>query len=261
MKKFGRVICVTVLALALGLTGCGKDSDKKDNKETTAVTEAKTEGTTAASESEKTEATEADKSEATEAEKTEATEADKTEAEKTEATEADKTEADKTEEKSEETETKKEDSEASTEAASSEEASGENIEEVSIYVGTGDEYKEVKCNIGSELSVEDKAAAIINEIGYAIGYQVSTIEITSGKGGFSVGFSADSAPFDVENTYRGNGEEVYPVKGQEEVAKVVFDSIKESFKKYFGESVDVYYSLNDGDITIGSITISATEPY
>ena len=206
MKKFGRVICLTALVLALGLTGCDKD-DKKDSKETsTAATEA-TVDTTEAS---------------------------------TDATE------DKSEEKSEEKTEEK-----------SEEASAESV----ILVGKDGNFKEIIVDISSELSVEDQAAAIISEIGYAIGYQVTALDITNGKGGFSVDFSSDSAPFDVENTYRGNGEEAVPVNGQDEAAKVVFDSIKASFKKYFGDSVDVYFMLNGGDVTVGSISFSSVEPY
>ena len=227
MKKFGRVICVTALALSLCLTACGKDDDKKDNKETTTAATEATVDTTEAS----TDATE-DKSEEKSEEKTEEKSEEKTD-EKSE---------EKTEEKSEE---------------KSEEASAESV----ILVGKDGDFKEIKVDISSELSVEDQAAAIISEIGYAIGYQVTALDITNGKGGFSVDFSSDSAPFDVENTYRGNGEEAVPVNGQDEAAKVVFDSIKASFKKYFGDSVDVYFMLNGGDVTVGSLSFSSTEPY
>ena len=235
MKKFGRVICVTALALSLCLTACGKDDDKKDNKETTTAATEATVDTTEAS----TEATE-DKSEEKSEDKSEEKSEEKTEEKSEEKT--DEKSEEKTEEKTEE---------------KSEEASAESV----ILVGKDGDFKEIKVDISSELSVEDQAAAIISEIGYAIGYQVTALDITNGKGGFSVDFSSDSAPFDVENTYKGNGEEAVPVNGQDEAAKVVFDSIKASFKKYFGDSVDVYFMLNGGDVTVGSLSFSSTEPY
>ena len=79
MKKFGRVICLTALVLALGLTGCDKD-DKKDSKETTTAAAEATVDTTEAS----TDATE-DKSEEKSEEKTEEKSEEKTEEKSEEA--------------------------------------------------------------------------------------------------------------------------------------------------------------------------------
>ena len=113
--------------------------------------------------------------------------------------------------------------------------------------------------------VTTQAEMLINEISYRVGYQIYVKEVYSGKGGMTISLSSDSAPFDVVNTYRGNGTEDYKTYDQEDTAYTIFDSIKETLQQYFGRSMDVYLAEEDGDIVIDSvspaITIKADKPY
>ena len=135
------------------------------------------------------------------------------------------------------------------------------LDKANIYVGTANNFKTYEVSISKDLSVTDQAEALIKEIGFKMGYQIMIVDITSGKGGMSVNFDKDSAPFDITNTYRGNGEEEYKVSGQENIARTIFDSIKETLQKNYGSTMDVYLLKNDSDIEINSIKIKSTEPY
>ena len=144
---------------------------------------------------------------------------------------------------------------------SSNNTTNNSLDKANIYVGTANNFKTYEVSISKELDVTDQAEALIKEIGFKMGYQIMIIDITSGKGGMSVNFDKDSAPFDVTNTYRGNGEEEYKVSGQENVARTIFDSVKETLQKNYGSTMDVYLLKNDSDIEINSIKIKSTEPY
>ena len=130
-----------------------------------------------------------------------------------------------------------------------------------LYVGTTNNFKTYEVSINKDLEVVDQAEALIRELGFKIGYQIMIKDITSGKGGMTVNFDKDSAPFDITSTYRGNGEEEYKISDKENVAKTIFDSIKETLQKYFGATMDIYLQKDDGDIEINSIKINSNEPY
>lgn len=138
-------------------------------------------------------------------------------------------------------------------------------EKVTLYIGTTNNFKTYETEIYANLSVEEKAQLIINEIGAKLGYQVMIKEIYSGKGGMSIDFDKDSAPFDLKTTYRGNGEEEHKVSGDTNVINTIFDSIKETLQKYFGKTMDVYFQKDGKDIEIDSVTpaikINSQEPY
>lgn len=139
------------------------------------------------------------------------------------------------------------------------------LKKATIYVGTINNFKTYQVDISNELSVEDQAQALINEIGFKLGYQIMIKDVSSGKGGMTINFDPDSAPFDLKNTYRGNGTEEYKTNGINETANTIFDSIKETLQKYFGSTMPVYLIKNDGDIVIESanpqIKIDHTKPY
>ena len=141
----------------------------------------------------------------------------------------------------------------------------ENKPNATIYVGTTGNFKKYEVIVYEELSPQEQAEMLINEIGYKLGYQIMIKEITSGKGGMTIDFDPDSAPFDLKNTYKGNGEEEYKVSGEANIAYTIFDSIKETLQKYFGASMDVYMLKDGKEINIKSVNpairIKSTEPY
>lgn len=134
-----------------------------------------------------------------------------------------------------------------------------------LYIGTKNNYKTYEITVNKELEVTDQAEALINEIGFKLGYQIMVKDISSGKGGMTIDFDKDSAPFDLKNTYRGNGEEVHKVSGEANIANTIFDSIKETLQKYFGATMDVYFQKDSKDIEINNVTpaikINSLEPY
>ena len=135
-----------------------------------------------------------------------------------------------------------------------------------IYVGTTSKFETFEVDIDDTLSVEDRAKYLIKQVGDAIGYDIKVNQIFSGKGGMTVDLKADSAPFNVKDTYVGNGEEKYHMKDINETVYTIFDSIKETLQKYFGATMDVWFTkeekqitIKDGDSVILEILIE--EPY
>ena len=130
-----------------------------------------------------------------------------------------------------------------------------------LYVGTAGNYSTYDVEIVGSNPTTDKAESIINEISYKLGYRIYIKEVYSGKGGMTVDLSADSAPFDLTNTYKGNGEEAYRTYSAEDTTKAIFSSINKSLKSYFGESMDIYFSKDGSDISANGVNIKSTEPY
>lgn len=135
-----------------------------------------------------------------------------------------------------------------------------------IYVGTTSKFESFEVDVDDTLSVEDRAKYLIKQVGDAIGYDIKVNQIFSGKGGMTVDLKADSAPFNVKDTYIGNGEEKYHMKDINETVYTIFDSIKETLQKYFGATMDVWFTkeekqitIKDGDSVILEILIE--EPY
>ncbi|MBQ8116929.1 MAG: hypothetical protein IJ147_02530 [Lachnospiraceae bacterium] len=153
----------------------------------------------------------------------------------------------------------------SSNASNSSNAANDSKNKTYVYVGRDGKFTTYEATVYDTEPVTTQAEMLINEISYRVGYQIYVKEVYSGKGGMTISLSSDSAPFDVVNTYRGNGTEDYKTYDQEDTAYTIFDSIKETLQQYFGRSMDVYLAEEDGDIVIDSvspaITIKADKPY
>lgn len=127
-----------------------------------------------------------------------------------------------------------------------------------IYIGTEDNFSEFKVDIDKDGSPTYQASQILESIGDILGYRLIANDITDGKGGMTVDFNASSAPFNTYDSYIGN--EQYTVS-DDNLAFTIFDSIEKTLQEYFGQNLDVWFSLDSGSITIDDINIPITEPY
>ena len=73
----------------------------------------------------------------------------------------------------------------------------------------------------------------------------------------TIDFNSNSAPFNTNDSYIGN--EQYTTN--DDLAFTIFDSIEKTLQEYFGQNLDVWFSLDSGSITINDVTIPITEPY
>ena len=126
-----------------------------------------------------------------------------------------------------------------------------------IYIGTEDNFEEFNLNIDKSGSATYQASQILEAIGDILGYRLIANDITDGKGGMTIDFNSNSAPFNTNDSYIGN--EQYTTN--DDLAFTIFDSIEKTLQEYFGQNLDVWFSLDSGSITINDVTIPITEPY
>ena len=126
-----------------------------------------------------------------------------------------------------------------------------------IYIGTEDNFEEFTVNIHKSGSATYQASQILEAIGDILGYRLIANDITDGKGGMTIDFNSNSAPFNTNDSYIGN--EQYTTN--DDLAFTIFDSIEKTLQEYFGQNLDVWFSLDSGSITINDVTIPITEPY
>ena len=126
-----------------------------------------------------------------------------------------------------------------------------------IYTGTEDNFEEFNLDIDKSGSSTYQASQILEAIGDILGYRLIANDITDGKGGMTIDFNSNSAPFNTNDSYIGN--EQYTTN--DDLAFTIFDSIEKTLQEYFGQNLDVWFSLDSGSITINDVTIPITEPY
>ena len=126
-----------------------------------------------------------------------------------------------------------------------------------IYTGTEDNFEEFNLDIDKSGSSTYQASQILEAIGDILGYRLIANDITDGKGGMTIDFNPNSAPFNTNDSYIGN--EQYTTN--DDLAFTIFDSIEKTLQEYFGQNLDVWFSLDSGSITINDVTIPITEPY
>lgn len=127
-----------------------------------------------------------------------------------------------------------------------------------IYTGTEDNFEEFNLDIDKSGSSTYQASQILEAIGDILGYRLIANDITDGKGGMTIDFNSNSAPFNTNDSYIGN--EQYTTTN-DNLAFTIFDSIEKTLQEYFGQNLDVWFSLDSGSITINDVTIPITEPY
>lgn len=127
-----------------------------------------------------------------------------------------------------------------------------------LYIGMEDNFEEYKVNIDKSTDVMEQAKQIVEEIGKTIGYNIEVVDIVNGKGGITVNFSLNSAPFNLD-AYIGNGK--IEINDNKALVYTIFDSIQKTLKEYFGGNPDVWYVVEDQEITIDTINPELYLPY
>ena len=108
---------------------------------------------------------------------------------------------------------------------------GENQEyNTTIYIGTEDNFEEFNLNIDKSGSATYQASQILEAIGDILGYRLIANDITDGKGGMTIDFNSNSAPFNTNDSYIGN--EQYTTTN-DNLAFTIFDSIEKNSTRIF----------------------------
>ena len=127
-----------------------------------------------------------------------------------------------------------------------------------LYIGTEDNFKEYGVDINKEADVVEQAKQIVEEIGAVLGYNIEVVDIVNGKGGITVNFSSNSAPFNMDS-YVGNDK--VEISDEKNLVYTIFDSIQKNLKEYFGGNPDIWYVVEDQEITIDTIEPELYLPY
>lgn len=127
-----------------------------------------------------------------------------------------------------------------------------------LYIGMEDNFEEYKVNINKNTDVMEQAKQIVEEIGKTIGYNIEVVDIVNGKGGITVNFNSNSAPFNLD-AYIGNGK--IEINDNKVLVYTIFDSIQKTLKEYFGGNPDIWYVVEDQEIIIDTIKPELYLPY
>lgn len=133
-----------------------------------------------------------------------------------------------------------------------------------IYVGVKDSedsenFSLVTIKVNKELSKEDQAKTIVSKISDSLGYKIELNSLEINENTIKLDLSKTGAPFDFEASYLNDSSIYFP--STKVLTKAVFDSIDRSFKSYFGEDTEVYFSADSENIELESISIDSSKPY
>ncbi len=138
----------------------------------------------------------------------------------------------------------------------------EKISKATIYVYEKESsYIPYEVEYDENLSTIEQAQFLIKEIGDFIGYSIIVNDISNGKGCMAIDFSKNSAPFNDIDTHIGN-EKMF-IYDRESLIYTIFNSIKETLQKHFGENMDVWYTVDSEEIKFDAfnITIDLEQPF
>lgn len=100
------------------------------------------------------------------------------------------------------------------------------------------------------LSEEDQILELINSISKIIGYKININKITISNNEIHIDFSESAAPFETVSSYYGDGNEKYFINTESSLSKTIFDSINKTLLLYLGNNMQVFFSVNDENISI-----------
>lgn len=132
-------------------------------------------------------------------------------------------------------------------------------DKIIIFVGMEDNFKEFEFKMNDNLTKEQQANTLINEIGKIIGYKILVNDIYNGKDGMTINLNSSSAPFNTIDSYIG--EEKYVIADYSTIVYTIFDSIDKTLKEYFGDSLNLWFTLEDGEITIEDVVPTLYLPF
>ena len=131
-----------------------------------------------------------------------------------------------------------------------------------LYIGTENNFQSVEVSYTGTLT----PAFLVNAIAQETGWNLDLAdEITQGKGGMTVDFASTSS---IATGLPENQKDAYRIFDQGQLVETILDSIAYTFQQNFVDpqlgdpsSLDVYFSLNGGDIAVNGITLDFTQPY
>ena len=131
-----------------------------------------------------------------------------------------------------------------------------------LYIGTENNFQSVEVSYTGTLT----PAFLVNAIAQETGWNLDLAdEITQGKGGMTVDFASTSS---IATGLPENQKGAYRISDQGQLVETILDSIAYTFQQNFVDpqlgdpsSLDVYFSLNGGDIAVNGITLDFTQPY
>ena len=131
-----------------------------------------------------------------------------------------------------------------------------------LYIGTENNFQSVEVSYTGTLT----PAFLVNAIAQETGWNLDLAdEITQGKGGMTVDFASTSS---IATGLPENQKDAYRISDQGQLVETILDSIAYTFQQNFVDpqlgdpsSLDVYFSLNGGDIAVNGITLDFTQPY
>ena len=131
-----------------------------------------------------------------------------------------------------------------------------------LYIGTENNFQSVEVSYTGTLT----PAFLVNAIAQETGWNLDLAdEITQGKGGMTVDFASTSY---IATGLPENQKDAYRISDQGQLVETILDSIAYTFQQNFVDpqlgdpsSLDVYFSLNGGDIAVNGIALDFTQPY
>ena len=136
--------------------------------------------------------------------------------------------------------------------------------EVTLYVGEGENYTQVSAKYNANADKQEQIKRLVEKIGISIGYkiEVNKVEITDNE--IHIDFKSTGAPFN-DSAYFGNEAEGLFVEDYKTLVYRIFDSIKQTLQSVYGESTQIYYTVDEKSMSFNNITprlaIGADIPY
>lgn len=132
-----------------------------------------------------------------------------------------------------------------------------------IYVGSEDQgYQDYKINVMENSEVSSDLSKAINKIANVIGYRIKTNSIEVQENEYRIDFKDSSAPFEIEESYVGNGKEEMKLFDLESTIFTILDSIKTTIQNNYGDNIKVYYTVEGEEVSFENIlTLDLEEEY
>jgi preprotein translocase subunit SecG len=121
-----------------------------------------------------------------------------------------------------------------------------NGENTGVYIGQNENYMFMTTKLDLKVSDEEKVQTLISTIGKYIGYNIDINSVSVQENQIAIDFNSDAAPFELDNSYIGQGSEMYQIYSSNGVSTVIFDSITETLKFHFGNETEVYFTVDNG---------------
>lgn len=124
--------------------------------------------------------------------------------------------------------------------------------DITLYIGEKENYKQISAKYNDTAPKQEQIKRILEKIGIELGYkiEINNIEITNEK--IVIDFKSTGAPVNDGAYFGGETQELF-VGDYTTLVYRIFDSIKETLQKHFGENIKIYYVVDGKDMTFNNI--------